>query len=65
MVILVCSRHNTLLSFVGRQILHRSIVSGLKAWAVVVFVHEEYLGALDMTSHVGTIPTGLASYFLV
>ena len=29
------------------------------------FVHEEYLGAEDMTSHVGTIPTGLAPYFLV
>ena len=29
------------------------------------FVHEEYLGAVDLTSHVGTIPTWLASYFLV
>ena len=27
--------------------------------------HEEYLGAVDMTSHVGTIPTGLAAYLLV
>ena len=64
MIILVCSRHTTL-PFVGRQILLRSIVSGLNAWTGVVFVHEEYLGAVDMTSHVGTIPTGLASYFLV
>ena len=63
MVILVCSRHTTL-SFVGPQILLRSIVSGLNAETVVVFVHEKYLGAVDMTSHVGTIPTGLASYFL-
>ena len=53
------------MSFVGRQILPRSIVSGLNAWTVVVFVHEEYLGAVDMTSHVGTIATGLAFYFLV
>ena len=57
------------LSVVGRQILLRFFVSGLNAWTVVVvlfFVHEEYLGAVDMTSHVGTIPTaGLASYFLV
>ena len=53
------------MSFVGPQILLRSIVSGLNAETVVVFVHEEYLGAVDMTSHVGTIPTGLASYFLV
>ena len=33
---------------------------------LLFFVHEEYLGAVDMTPHVGTIPTaGLASYFLV
>ena len=29
------------------------------------FVHEEYLVAVDLTSHVGTIPTWFASYFLV
>ena len=29
------------------------------------FVHEEYLGIVDLTSHVGIIPTWLASYFLV
>ena len=54
--------------FVGRQILLRSFVSGLNTWTVVVFVffvHEQYLVAVDMTSHVGTIPTWLASYFLV
>ena len=29
-------------------------------------VHEEgYLVTVDLTSHVGTIPTWLASYFLV
>ena len=27
--------------------------------------HEEYLEAVDLTSCVGTIPTWLASYFLV
>ena len=30
-----------------------------------VFVHEEYLVAADLASHVGTIHTWLASYFLV
>ena len=29
------------------------------------FVHKDYLVAVDMPSHVGTIPTWLASYFLV
>ena len=28
-------------------------------------VHEEYLVTVNLTSHVGTIPTWLASYFLV
>ena len=27
--------------------------------------HEEYLEAVDLTSYVGTIPTWLASYFLL
>ena len=27
--------------------------------------HEEYLEAVDLASYVGTIPTWLASYFLV
>ena len=31
----------------------------------LLFVHEEYLVAVDLTSHVGTIPTWLASYFLL
>ena len=35
MIILVCSRLSTCVSFVGRQILLRSLVSGLKAWTVV------------------------------
>ena len=43
-----------------------SFVSGLNAWIVVFGVkHEEYLVAVDLTSYVGTIPTWLASYFLV
>ena len=46
MAILVCSRYTThtyMLSFIGRQILLRSFVSGLNAWTVVFvfFVHEE------------------------
>ena len=28
-------------------------------------VHDEYLVTVDLTSHVGTIPPWLASYFLV
>ena len=41
-------------------------VSGLNAWIVVFgFEHEEYLEAVDLKSHVGIIPTWLASYFLV
>ena len=43
-----------------------SFVSGLNAWIVVFGVeYEEYLEAVDLTSYVGTIPIGLASYFLV
>ena len=43
-----------------------SFVSSLNTWIVVFGVkHEEYLEALDLTSYVGTIPTWLASYFLV
>ena len=43
-----------------------SFVSGLSAWIVVFGAeHEEYLEAVDLTSYVGTIPTWLASYFLV
>ena len=30
-----------------------------------LFVHEAYLVAVDLASHVGTIHTWLASYFLV
>ena len=42
------------------------ICSDLNAWIVVFGVeHEEYLEAVDLTSDVGTIPTWLASYFLV
>ena len=43
-----------------------SFVSGLNAWIVVFGVeHEEYLEAIDLTSHVGTIPTYLACLFLI
>ena len=43
-----------------------TFISGLNAWTVVLVVeHEEYLGAVDLTSDVVNIPTGLASYFLV
>ena len=52
------------MSCVGHQILLRSFVSGLNAWIVVclVFVH---VGAVDLSSHVGFIPTWLVSHFLV
>ena len=43
-----------------------SFVSGLNAWIVAFGVeHKEYLAAVDLTSDVGTIPTLLASRFLV
>ena len=43
-----------------------SFVSDPNAWIVVFGVeHEEYLEAVDLTSYMGTIPTWLASYFLV
>ena len=65
MVTLVCLRQSTRVSFMG-WIHTPSFVSGLNAWIVVFGVeHEEYLEAVDLTSYVGTIPTGLASYFLV
>ena len=53
------------MSFMGYRDTPTS-VSGLNAWIVVLGVeHEEYLGAADLTSEVVTIPTWLASYFLV
>ena len=43
-----------------------TFISGLNTWTVMLAVeHEEYLGAVDLTSDVGNIPTGLASYSLV
>ena len=66
MVTLVCLRQSTQISFMG-WLDTPSFVSGLNAW-IVVFVgveHEEYLVAVDLTSDVVTIPTWLASYFLV
>ena len=42
-----------------------ALFPGLNAWIVVFGVeHEEYLEAVDLTSYMGTIPTGLASYIL-
>ena len=65
MAILVCLRQSTRVSFMG-CLDTPSFVSGLNAWIVVFGLeHEEYLEAVDLTSYVGTIPTGLASYFLV
>ena len=45
---------------------HSYVVSGLNAWIIAVLgvEHEEYLGAVDLTSDVVNIPTRLASYFL-
>ena len=67
MVTLVCLSQSTLVSFMGWLLIDTpSFVSGLNAWIVVFGVeHEEYLEAVDVTSYVGTIPTWLASYFLV
>ena len=65
MVTLVCLRQSTRVSFMG-WLDTPSFVSGLNAWIVVLGVeHEEYLKDVDLTSYVGTIPTWLASYFLV
>ena len=62
---LVCLRQSTRVSFMG-WLDTPSFVSGLNACIVVFGVeHEEYLEAVDLTSYVGTIPTWLASYFLV
>ena len=65
MVTLVCLRQSTRVSLMG-WLGTPSFVFGLNAWIVVFGVeHEEYLEAVDLTSYVGTIPTWLASYFLV
>ena len=57
MVIVVCLRHSTRVSFVG--LLDTSpFVSGLNARIVVFsFEGEEHLEAVDLTSHVGIIHT--------
>ena len=63
-VTLVCLGQSTRVSFMG-WLDTPSLFSGLNAWIVVFDVeHEEYLGAVDLTSYAGTIPTGLASYIL-
>ena len=62
MVTLVCLRQSTCVSFMD-WLDTPSLFSRLNAWIVVFGVeHEEYLEAVDLTSCVGTIPTGLASY---
>ena len=60
-VTLVCLRQSTRrVSFMG-WLDTLTLFSGLNAWIVVFDVgHEEYLEAVDLTSYVGTIPTGLA-----
>ena len=62
----ILSVHNaTRMSFIGLPDTP-TFISGLNAWTVVLVVeHEEYLGAVDLTSDVVNIPTGLASYSLV
>ena len=64
-VTLVCLRQSTRVSFMG-WLDTPTLFSGLNAWIVVfdVVEHEEYLEAVDLTSYVGTIPTGLASDIL-
>ena len=63
-VTLVCLRQSTRVSFIG-ELNTPALFSGLNAWIVVFGVeHEEYLEAVDLTSYVGTIPIGLASYIL-
>ena len=61
---LVCLRQSTRVSFMG-WLDTPTLFSGLNAWIIVFDVeHEEYLEAVDLTSYVGTIPTGLASDIL-
>ena len=66
MVTSVCLRQSTRVSFMG-WLDTPSFVSGLNPWIVVFGVEhdEEYLEAVGLTSYVGTIPTWLASYFLM
>ena len=57
-------RQSTRVSFMG-WLDTPTLFSGLNTWIVVFGVeHEEYLEAVDLTSYVGTIPTGLASDIL-
>ena len=60
-VTLVCLRQSTRVSFMGWL-----DISPLFSWIVVFDVEHdvEYLEAVDLTSYVGTIPTGLASDIL-
>ena len=63
-VTLVRLRQSTRVSFMG-WLDTPTLFSELNAWIVVFNVeHEEYLEAVDLTSYVGTIPTGLASDIL-
>ena len=50
----------------GREAQGTSLRAQVTRGPLFMFVgHEEYLVTVDLTSHVGTIPTWLASYFLV
>ena len=56
----------TCMSFVGYQIPLRLLFPVLTRGPLFMFVvDEENLVTVDQTSHVGTISTWLASYFLV
>ena len=63
-VTLVCLRQSARVSIMG-WLDTPTLFSGRNAWIVVFDVeHEEYLEAVDLTSYVGTISTGLASDIL-
>ena len=63
-VTLVLLRQSTRVSFMS-WLDTLTLFFGLNAWIVVFDVeHEGYLEAADLTSYVGTIPTGLASDIL-
>ena len=64
-VTLVCLRQSTRMPFMG-WLDTPTLFSGLNDARIVVFdvEHDEYLEAVDLTSYVGTIPTGLTSDIL-
>ena len=67
-VTLVCLMQSTRVSFMGYEVARNSFFFCFRSKRVdrcVGVEHEEYLETVDLTSYVGTIPTWLASYFLV